>query len=659
MPIPYKKLKNLEEVQNLQDSDITIIEDQNTTRKGTLRQLVQYLKWHDDINTYYAHQETVGAADGIAPLDENTKLPSANLNFGNAAGTVFEGCAGKNLEDSLNTHKADTGNPHATTKAQVGLGNVTNESKAVMFTSPVFTGIPTAPTAEPDSNDGQLANTEYVSRAIANGIAASDAMIFKGTLGTGGTITALPSAYLTGWTYRVITPGTYAGQTCETGDLIIALTDRNGSGSLPSDWTVCQTNIDGAVIETRKINAGNGLTGGGSLSADRTLHVGAGNGISVAADSVAAKPDTTGISGSVGKTVVNADGIGVALGSDGVTAFPGDLGKQAYDHSLAAHARTDAAKTEASSVNGNIKINGTETPVYRLPDDAAVTASERTNWNDANTKKHVHANKDTIDKITQATLDKLSGIANGAQVNVQADWNITDTASDSYIKNKPAAFPPSAHTHTKSQITDMPTKLSQFTNDAGYLTSADVDTGQNHTHANKSILDSISQPVVDKWNTVSDKVDKETGKGLSSNDFTTALLGKLNGIDAEANKYTHPSSGVTTGTYKSVTVNAQGHVTGGTNPATLAGYGITDAAAKSHTHNYAGSDTPGGAAASAARLSANRTISLTGDVTGSASTNLSGDVSITTTLSGGATKEKISATEPSGLSVNNYWLQEY
>ena len=101
MPIPYKKLKNLEEVQNLQDSDITIIEDQNTTRKGTLRQLVQYLKWHDDINTYYAHQETVGAADGIAPLDENTKLPSANLNFGNAAGTVFEGCAGKNLEDSL------------------------------------------------------------------------------------------------------------------------------------------------------------------------------------------------------------------------------------------------------------------------------------------------------------------------------------------------------------------------------------------------------------------------------------------------------------------------------------------------------------------------------------------------------------------------------
>ena len=48
--------------------------------------------------------------------------------------------------------------------------------------------------------------------------------------------------------------------------------------------------------------------------------------------------------------------------------------------------------------------------------------------------------------------------------------------------------------------------------------------------------------------------------------------------------YTHPNSGVTAGTYRSVTVNAAGHVTAGTNPTTLSGYGITDAAAKSHTH---------------------------------------------------------------------------
>ena len=72
--------------------------------------------------------------------------------------------------------------------------------------------------------------------------------------------------------------------------------------------------------------------------------------------------------------------------------------------------------------------------------------------------------------------------------------------------------------------------------------------------------------------------------------------------------YSHPNSGVTAGTYKSVTVNAQGHVTGGSNPTTLAGYGITDAAAKNHTHNYAGSSSAGGAANSAVKLATARTI---------------------------------------------------
>ncbi|MCK9532233.1 MAG: hypothetical protein M0R77_16985, partial [Gammaproteobacteria bacterium] len=37
------------------------------------------------------------------------------------------------------------------------------------------------------------------------------------------------------------------------------------------------------------------------------------------------------------------------------------------------------------------------------------------------------------------------------------------------------------------------------------------------------------------------------------------------------------NSGVSAGTYKSVTVDVKGRVTAGTNPTTLAGYGITDA----------------------------------------------------------------------------------
>lgn len=86
---------------------------------------------------------------------------------------------------------------------------------------------------------------------VGDAIAASDAMVFKGTIGTGGTVTALPTTYKTGWMYRVITAGTYAGQNCEVGDLIIALVDRDGTGNLDSDWTVAQTNIDGAITDIK------------------------------------------------------------------------------------------------------------------------------------------------------------------------------------------------------------------------------------------------------------------------------------------------------------------------------------------------------------------------------------------------------------------------
>lgn len=38
---------------------------------------------------------------------------------------------------------------------------------------------------------------------------------------------------------------------------------------------------------------------------------------------------------------------------------------------------------------------------------------------------------------TTAEKNKLAGIASGAEVNVQSDWNVTDSSSDAFIKNKP------------------------------------------------------------------------------------------------------------------------------------------------------------------------------------------------------------------------------
>ena len=56
----------------------------------------------------------------------------------------------------------------------------------------------------------------------------------------------------------------------------------------------------------------------------------------------------------------------------------------------------------------------------------------------------------------------------------------------------------------------------------------------SHTHSNKSVLDSITNVKVNNWD---NKVDKVPGKGLSENDFTSTL--KSNYDNAVTNSHTH------------------------------------------------------------------------------------------------------------------------
>lgn len=98
---------------------------------------------------------------------------------------------------------------------------------------------------------------------IKTSFAANDAMVFKGTIGggTGATVKALPASHSAGETYRVldltggitdsngtVQKGYYVEgkDKCEIGDLIICIKD--GSVTNGGDWTIVQTNIDGAVI---------------------------------------------------------------------------------------------------------------------------------------------------------------------------------------------------------------------------------------------------------------------------------------------------------------------------------------------------------------------------------------------------------------------------
>lgn len=95
------------------------------------------------ITDAYTKSETNQAISNLvdsAPetLDTLNELAAALGDDANFSTTVATNIG--NVSSNVNTHIANTSNPHGTTATQVGLGNVTNESKATMFSSPTFTG---------------------------------------------------------------------------------------------------------------------------------------------------------------------------------------------------------------------------------------------------------------------------------------------------------------------------------------------------------------------------------------------------------------------------------------------------------------------------------------------------------------------------------------
>ena len=68
------------------------------------------------------------------------------------------------------------------TKVDVGLSNVTNESKSSMFSSPEFTGNPTVPTQPVSTNNTRVANTSWVRTYVSSlGLAVEGGTIDGGT----------------------------------------------------------------------------------------------------------------------------------------------------------------------------------------------------------------------------------------------------------------------------------------------------------------------------------------------------------------------------------------------------------------------------------------------------------------------------------------------
>lgn len=97
----------------------------------------------------------------------------------------------------------------------------------------------------------------------------------------------------------------------------------------------------------------------------------------------------------------------------------------------------------------------------------------------------------------------------------------------------------------KTEIPDVPTKTSDLTNDSGFITSDAIPTVPTKT----SDLDNDSGFVTtSEMNTaLGGKVSTETGKGLSTNDYTTPEKTKLAGLSAPEKVTFTASNWVTSG----------------------------------------------------------------------------------------------------------------
>lgn len=351
------------------------------------------------------------------------------------------------------------------------------------------------------STDSQVPTAKAVYTAITTGIKANDAMIFKGTLGTNGTVTALPASHKIGDTYRVITAGSYAGVQCEVGDLVICITA--GTAANNAHWTVAQTNIDGAVVGPTSSTDGrvalfSGTSGKVLKQSSYTL------GCSVPSDAkftdtVYTHPSYTQVSSGLYKITTNSTGhitAATAVVKADITALgiPGSnttYGIGDYDtsglikpwksYTKASTGPTAATSDTAVAVNG---ITTTSGRYYAVEIDSAGRAFVNVPWtdNDTNTDTKVKQTSSTGNAaypiLTATTASPTSGTAYESYYNTGVTINpSTKTVTATTFSGALNGNATTATTATKSTIENL-TPPSSSTNYYNLFYSAVSGTGK-------------------------------------------------------------------------------------------------------------------------------------------------------------------------------------
>ncbi len=163
----------------------------------------------------------------------------------------------------------------------------------------------------------------------------------------------------------------------------VTITGGGGGGNIILGSGNTVDGVDPSALEARTITAGAGLTGGGDLSASRTLAVGAGTGITVNADDIAVAYGTSAGTALQGNTAV-VIGSGTPV-DDAIPRYIGSTGLAVEPTDFAAIGGTNLDKTAA----GSMTIGGANATSLLLGN--TTTTLNRVNLTDAGEWQTWHA----------------------------------------------------------------------------------------------------------------------------------------------------------------------------------------------------------------------------------------------------------------------------
>lgn len=169
--------------------------------------------------------------------------------------------ATKDTASNLSAHTSNTSNPHSVTATQVGLGNVTNESKATMFTSPTFTG--NAVLGTPASGNFSTGTFTWptFNQSTSGNAATATALQTARTLTIGSTGKTFNGSANVSWSLAEI--GAQAALPAGTA-MLFAQT------AAPTGWTKVTTHNDKALRVVSGTAGSGGSTAFSSVFASRT-----------------------------------------------------------------------------------------------------------------------------------------------------------------------------------------------------------------------------------------------------------------------------------------------------------------------------------------------------------------------------------------------------